>query len=57
MPASTWQKGEHQLDVFPAINGAHTEIYWACVKLCEVQCLKMYWFLKCTFRTDLGDVS
>jgi hypothetical protein len=27
MPASTWQKGEHQLDVFPAINGAHTEIY------------------------------
>jgi hypothetical protein len=48
MLVSTWRETEYRLDVCRDTNGAHIEMYWAQKKLCEVQCLKMYRFIKYT---------
>jgi len=48
--ASTWPETEYRLDMCRAINGAHTDIYWAHKELCEIQCSKMYRFLQDTSR-------
>jgi hypothetical protein len=53
---STWWETEYRLDVCRASNGAHTEIYRAHEKLCEIQCLKMYRFIQYTLWLDIYNV-
>jgi hypothetical protein len=43
---NNWQETEYCLHMCCATNDAIIEIYCAHNKLCEVQCLKMYWTLK-----------
>jgi hypothetical protein len=56
MLASTWRETDYLLHVCCATDDAHTEIYWARKKLCEVLCLKIYRFIQYNLSLEVYNV-